>query len=559
MLIDARSVSDGTRLGADLCIIGAGPAGLTVARLLAARGIDICLIESGGPEPEQDASIRDLSTGRNVGLDYFRLEDARGRGIGGSGTRWNIPIGERGVGVRLRPLEPIDFETRDWLPRSGWPFDRAYLQPYYRRAAALCGIEPEQPDADECARRDGSQPLDLNVEIAITAMFQLGPASAWWGEETATWLGKTEARILFNGTVTRIEAENGAQQVRGVRIGTLNGRNIHVAAKTVVLACGGIDNARLLLLSDDVQRGGLGNGRDLVGRYFMEHPHLTAGVLIPAHPNVFQRAARYQIQKSGDTWVEGRLALAETAARRERLRGCVVALHAAPRRASLRIIEALQNPSGGDAAFTLLASALERRVWPYDAGKLAREIIADPGGALRALRRRPANKVLKGKNGNGHPNLSASAPEVFALNVMSEQEPHPDSRVMLDYRNRDALGHPLAKLDWRVTQDDIRAISRALSLIGREIEIAGIGRLHVPLHATLPPKRLKGGYHHMGTTRMHVDPAQGVVDANCKVHGINNLFVAGSSVFPTGGYANPTFTVVALAVRLADQILQRFR
>jgi choline dehydrogenase-like flavoprotein len=139
---------------------------------------------------------------------------------------------------------------------------------------------------------------------------------------------------------------------------------------------------------------------------------------------------------------------------------------------------------------------------------------------------------------------------------MSEQEPHPDSRVLLDYRNRDALDLPRAMLDWRVTEDDMRAVSQTLALIGRQIEAAGIGRFHVPLHATLPPKRLKGGYHHMGTTRMHVDPAQGVVDVDCRVHGIENLFIAGSSVFPTGGYANPTLTIVALAVRLADHLAQ---
>lgn len=183
MLIDARSLQDASRLDADVCVVGAGPAGLTVVRTLAARGISMCLIESGGPEPEQDESVRDLSAGRNVGLDYFHLKDARGRGIGGSGTRWNIPIGEQGVGVRLRPLEPIDFEAREWLPRSGWPFDFAHLQPYYRRAASLCGIEPEQPGADECARRDGHQPLTFATDTVETVMFQLGPASVWWGPE----------------------------------------------------------------------------------------------------------------------------------------------------------------------------------------------------------------------------------------------------------------------------------------------------------------------------------------------------------------------------------------
>jgi choline dehydrogenase-like flavoprotein len=554
MLVDAHSIADRAQLNADLCIVGAGPAGLTIARALAPRGIKVFLVESGGPEPNQGSSTRDLSAGRNVGLNYFKLEDTRGRDIGGSSTRWNIPIGERGVGVRLRRLEPIDFEARDWLPHSGWPFDYDHLQPYYRRAATLCGIDPEQPDADDCARRDGCKPLALDPDTAVTAMFQLGPANVWWGADMMAWLSKTDATVIFNGSATWVEAESNGRRINGVRIATLDGRTVHIAAKIVVLACGGIENARLLLLSKDIQRNGLGNDRGLVGRYFMEHPHLTAGVLIPSHPDVFQQAARYQVQKSGDTWVEGRIALAESIARRERVRGCVVGLLAVPRRASLRAIEALQNPSNGEAAMVLLKSALERRVWPYDAVKLAREMMADPSGALRALRRRPSSHGPK-ENGEGHPDASAP-PEVFALNVMSEQEPHPDSRVLLDYRNRDALDLPRAMLDWRVTEDDMRAVSQTLALIGRQIEAAGIGRFHVPLHATLPPKRLKGGYHHMGTTRMHVDPAQGVVDVDCRVHGIENLFIAGSSVFPTGGYANPTLTIVALAVRLADHLAQ---
>ncbi|MGH8503819.1 MAG: FAD-dependent oxidoreductase [Gammaproteobacteria bacterium] len=550
---------DNERLEADLCIVGAGPAGLAIARTLAGRGPRICVIESGGPEPEQEASVRDLSYGRNIGLNYFRLDDARGRGLGGSGTRWNIPMSNGAVGVRLRPLEPIDFEARDWLPNSGWPFDYAHLEPYYARAAALCNIEAVSPSADECARRDGAWPLPLDRDIVQTAMFQIGPASAWWGQETISGISRAGVTVLVNGTVTQIDSQSDAQAVTGVRVGTLTGRTIRVDAKIVVLACGGIDNARLLLLSDEVVRGGLGNGHDLVGRYFMEHPHLLAGVLIPSQTEVFEKAARYQVKKSGASWVEGRLAIAEPTARREQLRGCVVALHALPRKGALRGLEMQENPTGGEVAASLMISAMERRVWPYDARKLLREIAADPMGVSRALRRQIERKRrLTGNQSRGQHAVTSAPPEVFALNVMSEQEPHPDSRVLLDRRHLDAFGQPRAALDWRVRDADIRAITRSLDLIGRQIEAAGLGRFHTPLHPTLPPHRLKGGYHHMGTTRMHTDPRKGVVDADCRVHGISNLYIAGSSVFPTGGYANPTLTVVALAVRLADRLALRF-
>jgi len=180
-------------------------------------------------------------------------------------------------------------------------------------------------------------------------------------------------------------------------------------------------------------------------------------------------------------------------------------------------------------------------------------------GVPRALRRQIERKRrLTGNQSRGQHAVTSAPPEVFALNVMSEQEPHPDSRVLLDRRHLDALRQPRAALDWRVRDADIRAITRSLDLIGRQIEAAGLGRFHTPLHPTLPPHRLKGGYHHMGTTRMHADPRKGVVDADCRVHGISNLYIAGSSVFPTGGYANPTLTLVALAVRLADRLALRF-
>ncbi|MGI8739291.1 MAG: GMC oxidoreductase [Gammaproteobacteria bacterium] len=558
MIIDARSLPDNDQIEADLCIVGAGPAGLTLARTLAGHGPRICVIESGGLEPEQDSSVRDLSYGRNIGLDYFRLDDARGRGLGGSGTRWNIPTDNGAAGVRLRPLEPIDFEARDWLPNSGWPIDFAHLEPYYARAAALCNIEPSPPSPDECARRDGAWPLPLDRETVQTAMFQIGPAGVWWGEDTISAISNAGVTVLVNGTVTRVEARNDTQSVTGVRVGTLTGRTISVAAKIVVLACGGIDNARLLLMSDEVARGGLGNDHDLVGRYFMEHPHLLAGVLVPSHADVFEKAARYQLRKSGSTWVEGRLAIAEPTARREQLRGFVVALHALPRKGTLRSLELQDTPTGGEIATELMLSAVKRRVWPYDARSRLRALAADPAGGMRTLRHQVSRyRRLSDDQPRGQHAATSAPPEVFALNVMAEQEPHPDSRVLLDWRHRDAMGQPRAALDWRVTENDVRAITRSLELIGRQIESAGLGRFHTPLHPTLPSDRLKGGYHHMGTTRMHTDRRMGVVDEDCKVHGISNLYIAGSSVFPTGGYANPTLTVVALAVRLADRLARR--
>jgi len=162
----------------------------------------------------------------------------------------------------------------------------------------------------------------------------------------------------------------------------------------------------------------------------------------------------------------------------------------------------------------------------------------------RIIRRRLDKAITKHKK----PRL-----EVFRLNHMSEQAPNPNSRVTL-IPERDALGQPRVQLDWQLSPLDVHTIVRAQEIISEELHRAGLGHLHIELHGTTPPTDLHGGYHQMGTTRMHNDPRQGVVDGNCRVHGVSNLFIAGPSVFPTVGYANPVLTFVALALRLADHV-----
>jgi choline dehydrogenase-like flavoprotein len=142
---------------------------------------------------------------------------------------------------------------------------------------------------------------------------------------------------------------------------------------------------------------------------------------------------------------------------------------------------------------------------------------------------------------------------IFRLANMSEQTPNPDSRVTLG-SDRDSMGQRRVNLDWRLSNFDVESIIRSQKIIDQEFRRAGLGRLYIELNDETPPNKITGGWHHMGTTRMHKDPNKGVVDENCQVHGVSNLFISGPSVFPTSGYANPSLTIVALAVRLADHI-----
>jgi choline dehydrogenase-like flavoprotein len=176
-----------------------------------------------------------------------------------------------------------------------------------------------------------------------------------------------------------------------------------------------------------------------------------------------------------------------------------------------------------------------------------REAPAADGASLAG----PLLDLLRGADG-------AAPPRPYGVRLgiggAGEQQPNRDSRVTLSER-RDALGLPATRLDWRLTAADKASLLRNLRALGAEFAGAGLGRLHLSLpEGDAWPHDLTGGNHHMGTTRMATDPRDGVVDAHCQVHGTANLHVAGSSVFPTSGAANPTLTLVALALRLADRL-----
>jgi choline dehydrogenase-like flavoprotein len=544
--LDARTLPDGERIDTDICIVGAGPAGLALARTLAGSGPRICLIDSG--DTQSDDAARDLADGRNAGLDYFTLRESRGRAFGGSSLLWNVPRGDADAGLRLRPLDPVDFEQRDWLPYSGWPFDRTHLDPYYSRAADMAGIEMPPPTAEDWAARSGEKPLCVDPLTVRSVLFQIGSASRWHGEAAAGELVRRGVTVLLNGTVVEVECTRERRRVTGVRVATLTGKHIRVGAGLVVLACGGIDNARLMLLSR------LGN--DLVGRYFMEHPHFTAGVIVPRDATLFQETRLYRPHTAEGKAVEARLTLTDHVVREEQLVGCSVALHARPRSGDLSDLESRPVPSDGEAAAALLASALRRKAWPAAARRLLAHVGRDVSGAVRAGQRIAGHR--RGSRQQRQAPAPGARPKLFTLYVNAEQAPDPASRVRLD-RTRDALGQRRARLEWRVREDDIARITRTVAIIARHLESAGLGRVHTPLHPALPPPGMRGGYHHMGTTRMHRDPAQGVVDGDGRVHGVDNLYVTGSSVFPTGGHFNPTLTVAALAIRLGDHLAQRFR
>jgi choline dehydrogenase-like flavoprotein len=184
----------------------------------------------------------------------------------------------------------------------------------------------------------------------------------------------------------------------------------------------------------------------------------------------------------------------------------------------------------------------------------------EASGGVRAHLRNAIRRIAATAAASLKKAARSPSTRLYVVKNVAEQAPNPDSRVVLS-RERDALDCPRVALCWRTSPLDKRTAHRAREIFGEELWRAGAGRLQSSLEGEGKPwpARLRGARHHMGTTRMHSDPRRGVVDANCRVHGIANLYVAGSSVFPTSGAANPTLTIVALALRLAGHVNQVFR
>ena len=523
---DARRV-DRDLIETDLCIVGAGAAGITIARELAGAPFRVLLVESGDFAFRHGPQL--LYHGRNVGLPSFSIGKSRLRRFGGSTTRW---------AGQCRPLDPIDFEKRDWVPNSGWPFDRAHLDPWYERAQQVCTLGPYDYAPEAWRDVDGG-PLPFASDMIEARIYQFSRQPDFGTAYRRDLEAAGNVDVLLNANLAEIETREPVREATGLRFTTLNGRNFRVQARAYVLACGGIENARLLLASNRVATRGIGNDRDLVGRYFMDHPYFFMGAFDPAEPR-FDRSF-HVIEKYGAQRVNAAFGITEHRQREERLNGASVYFIRRPRSKTLG-----SYFSPGGRAFARLIEVLRHDELPD--GRLRRDAIDAIKGVKDIGRTvvRQATEILK-------PNPA------LVLRATIEPTPDPSSRVLLDTA-KDRLGMPRAKVDWRIRPDDRRALDRLIDLMKVEMPRADLGRI-VP--DTSPdaagwPASMSGGKHHMGTTRMHDDPAQGVTDGNGKVHGMANLYVAGSSLFPTAGYANPTLTIVALALRSADHLRRLF-
>jgi choline dehydrogenase-like flavoprotein len=514
MLVDINELSADFESSFDICILGAGAAGITLARELSKHSLSIGLVESGGFEPDESQQLYEGETSQSIPVDLRYLSASRMRWFGGTTNVWT---------GWCRPLDELDFETRPWVKHSGWPISLAELAAFYERASDLCEIDSFRYTPEQSALEKSANWLrnDTNLHCRF---FHFSPPTRFGTLYRSELIARRNLTLLLHANVLRLELENNAERVHRVIVRGLNGRSFPIRSKIFVLACGGIENARLLLASDSVLKGGIGNQNDLVGRFFMEHPHLTSA------------KGLFWIGEEGLRAYEGRT---ESRLFKNRIRAVLSATeHLQRQKQILNFSLVIERKSKMPESRQSFAA----RVWRLDSGR----------------------------NNDVAPPSQTSEREI---EVRIEQAPDPENRVVLG-AERDKLGMRRAKLLWRINELELRTFEEALKTMSLELGASALGRV----------KRLSGGYrqvsrffdrnipfdgdrdaqlvlwhHHMGTTRMDSSEKRGVVDENCKVHGVANLYIAGSSVFTTSGSANPTLTIIALALRLADHLSSQVR
>ena len=535
MIEDLRDLPHATTITAEVCVIGAGAAGITIARELAQSALSVCLVEGGGMQYEYLES-QALYQGTNIGVP-MSLEGGRLRFLGGSTNHW---------GGRCAPLDDIDFRRRDWIEHSGWPLDRAELDPFYLRAQKVAGFSaPWLSDADTLSRLKVALPA-INQKWIKPFLWHYTPAMqdapVWkWAPAYASELRESKyIRTLLHANFASISTDKDRSRVQAVTVRSLNGVTATIAAKSFVLCCGGIENARLLLLGAQQNAGGFGNQKDLVGRYLMQHSRGPAGLIVSTE-RMSKVQEQFNILRGPDGLeVEVGLTLAPQVQEHERLLNCS------------GVLQYQGDPESGVAAAQDTWRALLSGRWAPDMGEKVGLIARDFPAVAESLRHRlSSGHSLDREGAAGVPSRSA----ILLLDL--EQAPDPESRISLG-QDRDALGLQRVQANWRIGELERRTAAKFTALVAAEFARLGIGRCRIEpwLRDNRVPMTdaLQETYHYMGTTRMADTPTEGVVDRNCTVHGMNNLYVAGSSVFPTAGQANPTLTIVALALRLADFI-----
>ncbi|CAA0118142.1 6'''-hydroxyparomomycin C oxidase [Halioglobus japonicus] len=501
----------------DICIVGSGPAGMTVALELERQGIDCVLLESGDRMPDQAHTA--LNETPQIGIRTDPSVTNRVRGLGGTSALW---------GGLCRRLDAVDMERRDWVPGSGWPIGLNDLLPHYDTAHRILELPPAEYDLARLRSSGADKGPLLEDRDFQNAVFYYDSSPVRFGPRYGPQLeSSTRIRTFLDSTVIDIVTDDTGARVIALEVSTLQGKRFQVVAQRFVLAAGAIQTARLLLNANGVHTAGLGNNHDMVGRNFLQHPVFYGPRLL-----MFNAAAKQRLRRTNTSKVAILTAINPRAASEQEL----LNFHF--------FVMEQQAPGEREALLRALPAIVRRALQGVPAARVGEvgevpEYMHD----LESLLTQQANPQ------------TLYAP----LEVRAEQAPNRDSRIMLA-EERDQLGLRRAVMDWRLNELDRTSMKNGMRLLGGSIARNGIGRVQSgPEQWSIPEaggKFLHGGNHQYGTTRMGDSPRSSVVNRDCRVHGLANLYIAGSAVFPTTGYANPTLTIVAIAARLAAHLAQ---
>ena len=514
MLIDFRSL-DQQEIEADLCIIGAGAAGITLARKFSGSGVRVCVLESGGLEYETE--IQSLYEGVDTGFqESSSVGNSRLRFLGGATNHW--------VG-HCAPYGEMDFKERPWIPYSGWPIHKQDLDRYYQAAQTLFEIGPYQYNMTEIPWVK-NKTLPLDPAVIAARVWQMSPPTRFGTRYRHDLEQAPNVFVYLYANVTELEIGKDSSCVRVARIRTLDGKTEFARAKYFVLACGGIENARILLLSNREESGGLGNRHDLVGRFYMDHLRVEGAATAFVRDDSIFDAVINDFNVNGVRY-EPLICPTDKMQRRDKTLNW-----------SVQVSKMYPKAEDWLVAARDIRDALRDGKWPDDLATKAWAVISDLDSVAAGMYHR-------------------FQPKPLSFLCRCECAPYPDSRITLT-SERDQLGQNKVQRKWLVTDREKRTVRKAMQLLGEELGRLGLGRVKLPDWLLQDnddwPKLWGSGNHQLGTTRMASDPKKGVVDANCRVHSVDNLYIAGSSVFPTSGYTHPTLTVGAIALRLADHL-----
>ncbi len=510
MFKDLKNFSTNTNLEYDICIIGSGPAGISLAKELSDSNYKITILESGGLETEDE--YQELNNGENSGPSYLSLYSSRLRCFGGAGKLW--------AGV-CAPYKKDEFNKKSFINLSGWPISLSDLEEYYTKAGEMLGIVHskfyDKSLLGNTLKEKSFKEFNRKDSFLSANVFQISsPENRDLAEKYRTIFESSKSiDVIFHSTVTELNLTNDTSGIESVSIADLNGKKSKIKAKLFVLACGALENPRILLMSNKLNKNGIGNNNGLVGSCFMSHPGVNdVAQIYKESPD--ECVAKNQNNKN----FKYKVVYEMSSKQRFEQKTLRHSLSISPSK------DLLDKSTYTNNRF------FSEGIKLFENTNFLHKILC----------------FFKSEN--------EYLPKNWNLSVGLEQPPRLSNKLKL-HKTKDDLGMPKIDMHWDdISQIEKETVIKSTETMARELGLLGIGKIKFK-NELLSGESYKIDdpiNHHIGTTRMSNSPKTGVVDKNCKVFGVSNLYIAGSSVFPTSSIVNPTYTIIALSLRLGKYI-----